>query len=221
MTRKTSTLDLVVGRRGSGKSRFVKEKIADQKRLVIFDPVGEYGRDGIVDFHTAKASELRAHLAAHWNDEFRAAFVPPPSWPMEALHSLGAFLLACQRPYSELADDGLPDDPSNPKPITLVVEEMNLGYPATALPRELYAMPTITLQGRHYGINVIGVTQRPALISKDFRANILRLVTFPLAEVDDADAVLKKIGREHADELRNLRDYHYLDFANGKVRAGP
>lgn len=101
--------------------------------------------------------------------------------------------------------------------ITLVIEEMNPGYPAQALPAHFHGMARVCNQGRHYGVNVIGVTQRPALVSATFRGNISEAYIFPLSWGEDKNAILQMLGREHADGLTRLQDYRCLHWRNGHV----
>lgn len=118
------------------------------------------------------------------------------------------FILKIQDPYRAGNDD---------RQITLVVEEMNLGYPVQALPAEYDGMAKICNQGRHWGVNVIGLTQRPALVSTTFRGNLAEAYIFPLSWGDDKNAILQMLGREHAERLTQLQDYHCLHWRNGHV----
>lgn len=203
---KNAELSLVVGRRGSGKSTKVKSMIAHKSRVIVFDPQDEYSEAGFT--HGKTGDLLRAYLAERWDGEFRAAYVPPANRETMALDVLAKFILQIQEPYRADQDD---------RQITLVIEEMNLGYPVQALPAHLDGMARICNQGRHYGVNVIGVTQRPALVSTTFRGNISEAFIFPLSWGEDKGAMLQMLGREHADQLNQLLDYHCLHWRNGQV----
>lgn len=203
---KNAELSLVVGRRGSGKSTKVKSMIGENSRVIVFDPQDEYREAGFGSGNTAEL--IKTHLARSWEDGFRAAYVPPANRETMALDVLAKFILQIQEPYRAGQDE---------RQITLVVEEMNLGYPVQALPAHFDGMARICNQGRHYGVNVIGVTQRPALVSTTFRGNISEAFIFPLSWGDDKNAVLQMLGREHADQLTQLADYRCLHWRNGRV----
>jgi hypothetical protein len=198
----------VYGRRGSGKTTRVLLLIRDRPRVVVFDPTGEFEREhGVTAFCDGDA--LRLYLARHWQRGFRVAFTPRANYEREQLHALATFLLACQRPYLDGADA---------RTITLVVEEMNLGYPAQGLPQHLDGMSRVCNQGRHYGIEVIGVTQRPPLVSATFRGGLAETWIFPLARADDRGEVLNMLGRQWGDQLAALQAHHCLHYHNGAVR---
>ena len=200
---------MVVGRRGSGKTTKVKQLIAGRRRVIVFDPRDEYGHEGAARFE--KLEPFRRHLAAWWGAGFRAAFVPQAGYEPEALDLLVRFLWQCQAPYEAGQDD---------EKLTLVVEEMDLSFPVRELPRELGGMRQVCNQGRHVGLEVIGVTQRPAGISSVFKGNAAETYIFPLAWPADQDAILPMIGRDRRPELAGLAEHHYIRIANGVIEQG-
>lgn len=206
---KDAELTAIYGARGSGKTTRTLLLLRDRPRVVVFDPTGEYARE-----HRFKAvagpAALRRYVARHWTGRYRVAWTPEGSF-VENLHGLATFLMACQRPYLEGA--------SRDK-ITLVVEEMNLSFPATTLPGHLSGMAAMCNQGRHYGLDVIGVTQRPAQISTIFRGNAAETWIYPLAWADDRNPVLAMIGRQHGAALAALRPHDYLRYRMGAVEKG-
>lgn len=204
---KNAELSLVVGRRGSGKSTKVKSMIAQKARVIVADPQDEYS-DAADVISCGSGETLRNNVAGRWETGFRLAYVLPAGQETAALDQLAKFILQIQEPYRTDQDD---------RQITLVVEEMNLGYPVQALPAQLDGMARICNQGRHYGVNVIGVTQRPALVSTTFRGNISEAFIFPLSWGDDKSAVLQMLGREHSDPLNQLNEYRCLHWRNGQV----
>ncbi len=207
---KDARLVAVYGRRGSGKSTRVKALTRACRRLIVFDPRDEYA----IDAGLARFDRLRAMFLAikrRWSSGFRLAFVPEAGREPEQLHDLVTALWRAQRPY-EQGRDG--------RKITLVVEEMDLSYPVRFLPASMQGMTRVCNQGRHVGIDVIGVTQRPAQISATFRGNISEAYIFPLARADDRREILGMIGQEYAEQLRRLPDHHYLRYENGTVTTG-
>ncbi len=210
MIAKDARMIAVYGRRGSGKSTRVKRITARCRRLVVFDPCDEYAREAGLKRVTRYQSLLDA-IARGWRRGFRVAFVPEPGLEAIQLSDIASILWKVQRPY-ELGRDA--------RKLTLVVEEMDLSYPVRALPAEFNGMPRLCNQGRHVGIEIIGVTQRPAQISATFRGNVAESYVFPLAWAEDRNAILAIIGREHAAALAALRDHEYLHFSAGVVSKG-
>ena len=207
--RKDARCTAVYGRRGSGKTTLVKGLIKSSDRLVVFDPMGEYAR--APGFRRAvSVAGVLVHLKSGWGRGFRIAYDAGGAY-INRLHSLSLLLWQAQEPYDRGADR---------RKLTLVVEEMNLGYPASGLPRGQDAFTRLVLQGRHRGIEVVGVTQRPALVSANFRSNVAETYVFPLEDEIDVAVILKKIGRAREADLRALRDFTYLRLAQGRVEAG-
>ena len=55
--------------------------------------------------------------------------------------------------------------------MTLVVEEMNLSFPVAGGVHKCTGFAEICSRGRHYGIDVIGASQRIAEVDTRFRGN--------------------------------------------------
>lgn len=199
----------IYGRRGSGKTTLVKQLVGDRPRLVVFDPMGEYARTAGFR-RVASVAGVLAQLKAGWGSGFRIAFDVQGDYA-EQLHSLAVLLWQAQEPYDAGRDC---------RPITLVVEEMNLGYPATSQRRNLDGFTHACLQGRHRGLEVIGVTQRPALVHPNFRGNAAVSYIFALEDEGDVAVMLKKLGRKHDAQLRGLADFAYLRIEAGQVSVG-
>lgn len=204
---KDAELFLVVGRRGSGKSTLTKGLLKGRPKVVVFDPRNEYGAASGWTVAYTRTEVLKA-MKRNWARGFHIAYVPEAGNEIEALHKLTLICWAAQSPY---------EDGRDTRKLTLVIEEADLSYPATALPRDLSGMQRVVNQGRHVGIEVIAVTQRPALISRNFRGNVATSYVFPLADEDDQIAVLKKLGSAWKERLRTLANHHCLMCRDGQV----
>ncbi|WP_299394625.1 DUF87 domain-containing protein [Pelagibius sp.] len=199
----------IYGRRGSGKSTLAKRLIGKHRRVVVFDPMGEYAALSI--FRRADSvEEVRRLLRAGWARGFKIAYVPRADHK-RSLHILACLIWDAQAPY---------DAGQDTRKILLVVEEMNLGYPASKLPSDLYGMTQVVLQGRHRGVGVIGITQRPALVSLDFRGQVAETYVLPLSAGQDTTAVTDVYGREHQAQIRSLKPHNWLRFHDGGASAG-
>jgi hypothetical protein len=194
----------VYGRRGSGKTTLVQRLLVGCDRVVVFDPLGQYARE----FRWSGAVSLGAlHLQvrAGWERGFRIALTPSGDFAAE-LHRLSVYLWAVQEPY-DLGRDH--------RKLTLVVEEANLSMPVARLPGDMQGFLRLVLQGRHRGIEIIGVTQRPALVSADFRGNVAETCVFGLGFEDDC-----RLFRRHAEAVAALPAHSYLRFVDGRVEPG-
>lgn len=201
----------VWGRSGSGKSSYAKARMKSARRVVVFDPMGEYGAEGfrVVDHRRHGLDTVRIKIMEDWRG-FRIAYRPPGGREVEALSALSRLLMATQAPYQST---GRGDR------LTLVVEEMNLSFPVSGVPKKWAGFAEICSRGRHYGIEVIGISQRIAEVATRFRGNCTETVVFPQKGKRDLDAAAAELG-VHPDQVRALKKLHYLHEQDGEVTAG-
>lgn len=192
---------------GSGKTTRARALADRYRRAVAYDPVGEWGR--FPGWHAcASLRDLVERMRRSWHG-FRLAYQPRRMADLEAeLHGLATIAWQAQAPYPECG------------PLLLVADELHTGYPVTKLRRALDGMPRLVMQGRHRGVSIIGISQRPALVSMDFRGNVARSYVFMLAAQQDRAAMLQLMGRQHAAELARLRAHQFLEASAGTLRRG-
>lgn len=202
-------MTLIAGGRGSGKTTLARRLVSARPRLVVMDPLDDYGGMGFALARTVRG--VARGLAKYWAGGFRIRYVPPPEHEPEALHALSVLLRKAQQPYK---------DGRESRPVTLVVEEMNLSFPNRTLPARLSGFPELCSRGRHYGIEVFGVTQRLAEVHTRFRGNAA--VHYYLRPDDHADltAACAKIGPQHRQTLMAMENHRFLRFEQGRVTMG-
>lgn len=208
---KNADIVAVFGRRGSGKSTLTRELLMQHARIVVFDPIGDYARmpgfKGCAHLGELAKALNRARDACG----FRLAYTAPAGREAEALHHVSEMLWQLQRPYFEERDA---------RQATLVVEEMDLSFPANGLKAELGGFKRATLQGRHAGIAILGVTQRPSLVNATFRSNAARTYIFALADHVDYQVMARQLGPQHVAEIRALKAFSYVMFQDGQLTRG-
>lgn len=195
------------GMRGSGKSTLVQSLMAGSVRVVAFDPLGEYGRpvsrQGRGWPLVSSLVELHRFAGAHWRAPgWRVAFTPAGDF-VEELHRLSVYLWNAMAPYESGRDK---------KMLLLIVEEMDLSVPNHRLAKGLEGFKQVALQGRHRGLEVIGVTQHPALVPKWFRINSLERYVLPIGFEDHAI-----MGPRYRDQIASLRKHQWLRFRAGEL----
>jgi len=190
----------VIGASGSGKSAFVKSVLlkpaAARARLVVWDYMREY--DGLT---TAQVEDIPALVEAVRGKRFAVAFRPSFDGKLRARQ----FEHFCRVGYALGA-------------CTVVVEELAfVTMPSFAPP----AWSMVTCTGRHKGLTVIGCSQRPAQIDKNFLGNCSTVHCGRLNDVNDVRVMARCVGAAESD-LRALAPLEWIerDMATGETRRG-
>lgn len=191
------------GRRGSGKSTWLKQRLAEEPRAIVFDPMGEYGDHGFKLFRSQR--ELARHVLAHWG-AFRVAYVPAAGAEAAELSSLSWWLAGVQ--------DRAKEQGKRWEIIAFAIEELNLSFRLQGEGR-CTGFAELCSRGRHRGIEMYGVSQRLPEVSRRFRDNCTDHVIFCQARSKAREAALE-IDAEEADVLR-LEPLDYLHSAGGQV----
>jgi hypothetical protein len=197
----------VWGASGSGKSSYAKRRIKGIKRLVVFDPLAEYGP--LCKITVSSVDQVRQAMRADWKG-FRIAYKPTPGQEVRCLSSLCRLLMAAQGPYQETGrGSGL----------TLVVEEMNLSFPVAGGDQKNPGFAEICSRGRHFGIEVIGLSQRIAEVATRFRGNCTETVVLRQKGPRDLKAASEELG-VGVTEVSKLENLQYLHEQGGKITPG-
>lgn len=208
MINKDAKITGVWGKRGSGKSTRVKKLIKNCNRLVVYDPILEYAQENCAIVNSIK--DLLIFIKKGWNTGFRIAYQPLQSDDhIDNVAKLCDILEKVQQPYFDCKMD---------KKITFVIEEMSLSVPNRNDPR-LRNMLNLCNIGRHYGLEVIGVSQRLAEVHTTFRSNTYDNYFFGLASSVDVNAAAQIIGKDKAEMLLGVAVHCGLLFQNGKISA--
>lgn len=138
----------IMGKTGSGKSAWLKQQLKkwNPKRMMIWDPMKEYDGYGIV---TDKPTEF-VHIAATAGNKkpFVVTFRPSADPDIRSKQ----FDIFCK----------LAVKVGN---LLMLVEELKFVTKPSYAP---LPWAQCNLQGRHCGLKIIGTSQRPASIDKDF-----------------------------------------------------
>lgn len=86
-------------------------------------------------------------------------------------------------------------------PLWLVLEEASRLPP----PRACEEYERLLIQGRHFGINLLALSTRPAHLPPDYRSQATRVIAFRQHEERDVDYLAGIVGREAAEALPNLK----------------
>ena len=193
----------VWGASGSGKSAYTKRRVKDARRVVIFDPLDEYDGQTVRDLDGVRLAMRRS-----WS-RFRVSYVPRPGSEPKSLSALCKMLMMAQQPFK---------DTGRGEGLTLVVEEMNLAFPVAGGAQKCPGFAEICSRGRHFGIEVVGVSQRLAEVDTRFRGNCTETVVFRQKGPRDKQAAAAELGVRVSDlPAENL---HYLHEKSGHIERG-
>lgn len=198
MSNKQLELHAIIGASGSGKSIHVKTKLLKPapRRLLIWDFKREYSTWATP---TEKISDVVR--AVRNQKAFAVAF-----WPsMDTKQRAAQFDQFCRIAYAV-------------KNCTLLVEELAFVTKAGWAPP---AWMMMTCTGRHEGIRIIGTSQRPAQVDKNFLGNATVLHCGRLQDQNDVRVMSDLLFVPKA-ELVQLKPLEYLerDMQTGKNKRG-
>lgn len=181
-----------LGGRGSGKSAWVKQlpAVTSARRLLIWDFMREYQDHGQVIGNLGEA--IKAMNAKAW----RIAYQPNPS------RKEAEFDLVCRAVKAA-------------KKCTLIAEELAFVTQPNKAPPMWRELCLLGRHQTHAEATLIGISQRPASIDKDFLACCDVIHCGRLAYDADAKAVAPYIGCDWR-ELTKLPDLHYIEKSAGK-----
>lgn len=191
MSDKRANITLVVGSSGSGKSLWVKSRLdALPRPLIVFDPMREYSRHGM------NCNTLALLIAGAKGGAQSLIYVPKQRDIEKQFDVLCGVALA------------LPG-------CTLIAEELSFVTKAGYSPPRWREVITT---GRHRGMTVIGVTQRPALVDKTILSNATVIRVGRLNSAGDKKTMADALDVS-VDVLRELRplDWMAKDMASGAV----
>lgn len=176
----------VCGTSGNGKTSLIVEMIRPAVRLVIWDTLGEYHKY-LPNVKTVRTLPDVAK-AIYQRRGYAVAFHPPEGADTVRLfNELAALLFRLQTPYQQT-------DGQRGGRVVLVVEEADTAFPNQTLKSEYSYILSLARRGRHFGIDIIWSTQRPAQINKTARGNLDFVAVFYHSDEDDQIAAGKYLG---------------------------
>lgn len=206
-----SEVIFISGQRGSGKTTRARALLNDKKRkrVIVYDIKGEYGFKKITGL-----SELGKFLNGNFRKNFKISYVPEAREKSEQIAELSKLCYALVNAQREEVDKGKGQN------LTILTEEMSMCAPNQKYPDGQGGFEYAVNVARDWGIEIIGVSQRPAQVNTDFRGNASLCYYFALADILDIKAVASKVGKDKAEELKSYQPHEYLEFHRGKITKG-
>ena len=201
----------IFGQRGSGKTTKALALLKSQKRkrVIIYDIKGEYPFKKIRGL-----SNLAKFLKSNFTGNFKISYVPTAREKGEQIAELSKLCYALVDAQRQEVEKG------RGKNLTILAEEMSMCAPNQKYPAGQGGFEYAVNVARDWGIEIIGVSQRPAQVNTDYRGNASLCYYFGLADKLDRDAVASKLGKEKAEELMTFQPHEYYEFHRGAIKKG-
>jgi len=184
----------IIGRKGSGKSTTLAERLKTADRLVVFDPLGEHcGKKDWLPNEISSLSELENFF--RWNrkrGQFAAGYVPGEDLEEEVEGVAGVLY---QRGN-----------------LVFGIEEVPLICSPSYLPPVL---GKLIRTGRHRQIDITWTAQRASECARTLTSLTDEFVLFSQTEPRDLDAIAARCGDEVARKVAELGRHDYITWDVG------
>lgn len=190
----TNEIIVLLGRKGSGKTSLAKHMIRDKRRLLIYDPMGQFSDCGVVINDPVVLIEyLKRNIAG----SFRVVYQPADDIGTDIAVE---FENTCEIVHC-LED------------LYFVVDEVDTYAQSNNCPPYFN---NLVQRGRHKRISLVVTTRRHTETTRHLTAQADILISFSQHEPNDLKYLGTFFGKE-ADNLPTLPPYHYIKFEHGKV----
>lgn len=176
----------VLGAPGTGKSHYLKAQIAKSKRVAVWDMEDEY-----TDLEAVTVQALPGRLHRSGQGAFKVRVVPSADAAQRQIE----FDLFCR---TAMAIGKL----------LILAEELRFVTQPSKAPA---GWASVTLRGRKRGVKVIGASQRPASIDKDFLGGATLIRCGALGYPEDRKAVAAVMGIDAA-EIEKLEGFETIEW---------
>lgn len=197
------------GASGSGKTTKARELTSNLKRIIYFDPLADFCTVKGVIVINGSVDRLKEVIIKHYTSGFKIAFIPVFGQQEKQLNDVCYFLVDMQRGYLAGFHNAQ---------ITLLVDELDEGFYSGIMQRDpKNGFGYLCKRGRHFGINLVGISQRTAQVDVCFRGNLSALYLFRHVDPIDTQKAMDMIGRKYKQAFENLENYHYFYKSGSQV----
>ena len=189
----TNLIICVFGKKGYGKTHFVKHTLLPQfDKLIIIDSLAEY-EDGVL---ISDIPSLADYLEKNQDGPYRIIYREPLAHT-EDLEPSAAFKIG----WSAIG-------------ATIVIEELDIHASAISSPASIQCL---LRYGRHREINTIGISRRAAEVPRTITSQADLLISFNQQEPRDLAYIGSFAGKEFANALTELDYREYLVWGNKEI----
>lgn len=188
----------IIGTSGCGKTILSRKIQTAWPRQVIIDPMSEFNDGEVVNSFSAFAAKMREFKQKDVQ-KFRLIFRFDPEIEDDDGAIFNSVLRVC---YAF-------------KKIQVIIEEVQLLTSTHTLPQYL---KNCLFRGRHQGLSLIFVTQRPGALNKNILSQCQHVFCGQLHEKNDVD-YLSSFLRENSENLLNMEKGKFVYFSPGNPIA--
>jgi hypothetical protein len=182
-------IELIFGKRGSGKSYLARHRLKEFSRYLVYDTLGEY-EEGVV-FDNIPA------LAAFWKKVYAGNFriIYQPLDPNAEFEQVCNLVWTCGN-------------------MAFMIEEIDCFCSNLTSSLDV-AFKSIIQRGRHKDITLIGVTQRPFSIARLITSQAKKMCIFNTTEPRDIDYFKSVLGEQVTNKFEQLKQYEFVLWQDG------
>lgn len=182
---------VITGQRGTGKTTYIKNRLPDFDRVIIFDLLGEF------DGNLFTLQKFFERLSEGKGESFFSFVYFNPKTTEEDFDRICKAVNRLNR-------------------VLFVVDELDYFCSATFSPP---VFSEIIKRGRHQEIGVMCATRRPHEIPRLVTSQVTELITFRHVEPRDL-AYLKDIAGLDPERVQRLPNFTYLRWTEGRIEQG-
>lgn len=179
----TAKIICIFGRRGTGKTTLAHKLIAGKRRILVFDPLGQF--KGEKEFRTIK------ELALYCLDSGLREKGKPFALVYRPIRARAEFPFIA-RIACEIGA------------LTLLAEEISWAISPAKMDA---GVENLIRYGRHQDVELIGISRRPAEVNRDLTANANEIYIFRTHEPRDIAYFREILGSSVADSLPSLAKF--------------
>ncbi len=178
-------IELIFGKRGSGKSYLAKYLALQHIRIIVYDTLCEY-KDGAI-------CEQYDMFCRVWKNcylnNFRLIYQPVD--PENEFEKIAELVYECGN-------------------LCFLIEEIDCFTPAQGI---CLPFKSIIQRGRHKDISVIGITQRPHGISRLLTSQAKKMYIFNTTEPRDLEYFSQVLGDSVVKKISELKLYEFVEWS--------
>lgn len=200
----------ITGKSGSGKSNsgsvIAEELLEENYNLLIVDPEGEYYglKEKYEILHVGNGSFCDVQVAPEHADQLAEISLDQN---MPIILDVSEYLdgEVARDLIANVVRELFEKEKEAQKPLLVMIEEMQEYLPQQGGSDELgNLLERIAKRGRKRGLGMLGLSQRPSSVDKDFITQCDWMVWHRLTWQNDIDVVRRILGSEKADEISDL-----------------